>query len=51
MLLAKYLISVPHSFKGALLGLRPFLAAESPLKMVENAFYFTSEALFVKFNI
>ena len=33
--------------KGALLGLRQFLATESLLKMMENAFYFTSNALFV----
>ena len=31
--------------KGALSGLRQFLATESPLKMLKNAFYFTSEAL------
>ena len=35
------------SFKGALSGLREFLATESPLKMMKNAFYFTSKALFV----
>ena len=34
-------------FKGALSGQRQFLAAESPLKMIKNAFYFTSKALFV----
>ena len=34
-------------FKGALSGLRQFLAAGSPLKMMKNAFYFTSKALFV----
>ena len=28
-------------FKDALSGLRQFLATESPLKMMENAFYFT----------
>ena len=33
--------------KGALSGLRQFLATESPLKMMKKAFYFTSEALFV----
>ena len=32
-------------FKGAFSGLRQFLAAESPLKMMKNAFYFTSKAL------
>ena len=34
-------------FKGTLAGLRQFLATESPLKMMKNAFYFTSKALFV----
>ena len=34
-------------FKGALSGLRQFLAAEGPLKMMKNVFYFTSKALFV----
>ena len=33
--------------KGALSGLRPFLAAENPFKMTRNAFYFTSKALCV----
>ena len=33
--------------KGALSGLRQFLAAESPLKMMENIFYFTSKAFSV----
>ena len=32
-------------FKGALSGLRQFLVTESPLKMISNAFYFTSKAL------
>ena len=32
-------------FKGALSGLRRFLATESPLKMIKNTFYFTSKAL------
>ena len=32
------------AFKGALSGLRQFLATESPLKMIKNAFYFTSKA-------
>ena len=35
------------SIKGGLSGLRQFLATESPLKMMKNAFYFTSKALFV----
>ena len=39
---------IRHSvFKGALSGLRQFLAIESPLKMMKNAFYFTSKALFI----
>ena len=34
-------------FKGALSDLRKFLAIESPLKMMKNAFYFTLKALFL----
>ena len=34
-------------FKGALSGLKQFLATESPFKMMKNAFYFTLRALFV----
>ena len=34
-----------ESLKGTLSGLRQFLAIESPLKVMKNAFYFTSEAL------
>ena len=38
----------PHPLlKGTLSGLRQFLATESPLKLMKNAFYFTSKALFV----
>ena len=33
--------------KSALSGLRQFLAIESPLKMMKNAFYFALKALFV----
>ena len=33
--------------KGALSGLRQFLATESPLKMMKNALYFTLKTLFV----
>ena len=33
--------------KGALSGLRQFLSTKSPLKLMKNAFYFTSKALFV----
>ena len=32
--------------KGALSSLRHFLATERPVKMMKNAFYFTSKALF-----
>ena len=45
------MLTKPENFKerlkGALSGLRQFLATESPLKMRRNAFYFTSKALFV----
>ena len=34
-------------FKGALSNLRQFLANESPLKVMKNAFYFTLKGLFV----
>ena len=34
-------------FKGILSGLRQFLAAESPLKVMKNVFYFISKARFV----
>ena len=34
-------------FKGALSGLRQFLATESPLKIMKNPFYFTSKAVSV----
>ena len=37
----------PLHLKGTFPGLRQNLATESPLKMMKNAFYFTSEALFV----
>ena len=35
------------SLKDALSGLRQLLATESPLKMMNNAFYITSKALLV----
>ena len=38
---------VRSHFKGALLGLRQFIATERPLKLTKNAFYFASKALFV----
>ena len=51
---AQYLSVVPiklckasHVFKGAFSSLRQFLAIEGSLKMMKNAFYFTSTALFV----
>ena len=43
-------LSVPSkpetAFKGALSGLRQFLATESTLEIMKNAFYFTQKALF-----
>ena len=39
--------SISSSFKDALSALRQLLATESPLKMIKNAYYFTSKALFV----
>ena len=36
-----------HFIKSAHSDLRQFLAAESPLRMIKNAFCFTSKALFV----
>ena len=35
------------NLKGAISGLRQFLATKSPLKIMKNAFYFTTKALFV----
>ena len=37
----------PHHAQDALSGVRQFLAIESPLKLMNNAFYFTLKALFV----
>ena len=34
-------------FKGTLSGLRQFLATEIPLKVKENAFYFTLKAFLI----
>ena len=34
-------LKIKFSIKGALPGLRQFLATESPLKMMKNTFYFT----------
>ena len=36
-----------ENLKGTLSALRQNLAAENPLKMMKNAFYFTSKSLFV----
>ena len=46
------LINIKKSFsitliKGALSGLRQYLANESPLKLMKNAFYFTLKPFFV----
>ena len=35
-----------YTLKGALSGLRQFLAIGRPLKMMKNVFYFTSRAFF-----
>ena len=40
-------IWVVSILKGALSGLSQFLAIESPLKIMKNAFHFTLKALFV----
>ena len=39
--------SLLNQLKDLLSGLRQFLATESPLRMVKNAFYLTLKALFV----
>ena len=39
-------INSQFKFKCALPGLRQFLTAENPLKMMKNVFYFTLKALF-----
>ena len=41
------LFRVAENIKDALSGQREFSATESPLKMMKNAFYFTSKALSV----
>ena len=45
--LVSYVKITKLKFKGALSGLRQLLATERPLKVMKNAFYFTSKALFV----
>ena len=43
----KFYFYEPLLFKGALLGLRQFLAIRSPIKIMKNGFYFTLKTLFV----
>ena len=43
----KKIQAIPEIFKDDLWGLRQFLATESSLKMMKNAFSFTTKALFV----
>ena len=42
-----YTIEIVQPIKGALSGLKQFLAIQNTLKMLKNAFYFTLKALFV----
>ena len=44
---ATTLLFIAFNIKGALSGLIHFFPIESPLKMMKNAFYFTSETYFV----
>ena len=39
----------PKMIKGAISGLRPFLASESPFKMMRNAFHFTLKVFFSRY--
>ena len=41
------MLKVKNLIKGTLSGMIQFLATESPLKMMENVFYFISKARFV----
>ena len=43
----RYLMTFLKNLKGRLPSLSQFLATESPLKMLKNAFYFTLKVLFV----
>ena len=45
--LTAYCKKMKFSVKGVLSGLRQFLPTEDSLKMMKNAFYFTSKALFI----
>ena len=47
IMLDKKAVLTREKIKGAFSSLRQFLAIESPLKMMKNAFYFASKALFV----
>ena len=47
MMQFQIVLGMISKIKGALSGLRQFLATGSPLKMMKNAFYFTRKALFV----
>ena len=42
-----FIKGIQNKLKGALSGLSQFLATESSLQNMKNAFYFTSKALFV----
>ena len=42
-----YAAIVQYKATRALSDLRQYFATESPLKVIKNAFYFTSKALFV----
>ena len=46
-MIRKRLFRSSFKLKGALSGLRQFMATESRLKTMKNTFYFTSKALFV----
>ena len=46
-LLSNIFAALSFTFTDAISGLRQFLTIDSPLKMMKNAFYFSSKALFV----
>ena len=46
-MIRKILFRSSFKLKGALSGLKQFMATESRLKTMKNTFYFTSKALFV----
>ena len=41
-----FVLSIMVTIKGTVSGLRQYLATESSIKMMKNAFYFTLKALF-----